>query len=72
MQNKNTSFFGPWASCFYDDISDWQKYKLCREPFNEHWYQAWFQLVQWFQGRRLKYKSLQTNTDDNAAAHKVI
>jgi hypothetical protein len=28
-------------------------------PFNEHSYQVWLQLAEWFQRRRLKCKSLQ-------------
>ena len=29
--------------------------KLVRGPSNEHSYQVWLQLAQWFQGRRLKH-----------------
>ena len=32
------------------------------DPSNEHSYQVWFQLAQWFQKRRLKCKSLQPKT----------
>ena len=47
--------------------SDQQKtHTFCRGPSNEHSYPVWFQLVQWFQRRRLKCKSLwiMTTTDN--------
>ena len=53
--------FGPLVSFMYF----WStKKKLCRGPSNEHSYQVWFQLAQWFQ-RRLKYISLDNTSHDS-------
>jgi hypothetical protein len=56
----DTPFLTPWTSCFFVCTSYQQKnIKLCMGPFNEHSYQVWLQLAEWFQRRRLKCKSIQ-------------
>jgi hypothetical protein len=37
-----------------------QKHNLCRGSSYEHSHQVWFHLVQWFQRKRLKCKSIRT------------
>jgi hypothetical protein len=43
-----------WAICLFL-IND-AFYRLCSKPSNEHSYQIWFQLAQWFQRRILNCK----------------
>ena len=60
-QKQKTPFLALWSLFLLWWIPDCnEKHKLSRGPFNKHSHQAWFQLVQWFQRRRLKCKRLQT------------
>ena len=48
----------------------WSTKKIGRGPSNEHSFQIWFQLAQWFQRRRLKCKCLWTTPTNNG--HQVM
>ena len=47
--------YGPWQSCWISNQH--QKHKSGREPSSEHFWQVWFNSVQWFQ-RRFKCEKL--------------
>lgn len=58
IENSVFGTFGPLVSCVFWIIK--QIHKPFRTSSNEHSsQQVWIQLAQWFQGRRLKCKSLQ-------------
>ena len=44
--------YGPWQPCWISNQH--QKHKSSRGPSNEHFWQVWFNSVQWFQRRRFK------------------
>ena len=48
--------YGPWQPCWISNQH--QKHKSCSGPSNEHFWQAWFNSVQWFQRRRFKCEKL--------------
>jgi hypothetical protein len=48
--------YGPWQPCWISNQH--QKHKSGRGPSNEHFWQVWFNSVQWFQRRRFKCEKL--------------
>jgi hypothetical protein len=48
--------YGPWQPCRISNQH--QKHKSGRGPSNEHFWQVWFNSVQWFQRRRFKCEKL--------------
>ena len=48
--------YGPWQPCCISNQH--QKHKSGRGPSNEHFWQIWFNSVQWFQRRRFKCEKL--------------
>ena len=71
LMNNLTKVVSNWPSGFGEEDYKWitpfltplhPLFLLCtsEQPSNEHSYQDWVQLAQWFQRRRLKCKSLQT------------
>ena len=48
--------YGPWQPCWISNQH--QKQKSGRGPSNEHFWQAWFNSVPWFQRRRFKCEKL--------------
>ena len=48
--------YGPWQPCWI--TNQHQKHKSGRGPSNEHFWQVWFNSVQWFQRRRFKCEKL--------------
>jgi hypothetical protein len=44
--------YGPWLTCWISNQH--QKHKSGRGPSNEHFWQVWFNSVQWFQRRRFE------------------
>jgi hypothetical protein len=48
--------YGPWQPCWISNQH--QKHKSAREPSNVHFWQVWFNSVQWFQRRRFKCEKL--------------
>jgi hypothetical protein len=56
---------GPWQPCWISNQH--QKHKSGRGPSSEHFWQVWFNSVQWFQRRRFKCEKLtdgrRTTTD---------
>ena len=48
--------YGPWQPCWISNQH--KKHKSGRGPSNEHFWQGWFNSVQWFQRRRFKCEKL--------------
>ena len=48
--------YGPWQPCWISNQH--KKHKSGRGPSNEHFWQVWFNSVQWFQRRRFKCEKL--------------
>ena len=48
--------YGPWQPCWISNQH--QKHKSSRGSSNEHFWQVWFNSVQWFQRRRFKCEKL--------------
>ena len=48
--------YGPWQPCWISNQH--QKHNSGRGPSNEHFWQVWFNSVQWFQRRRFKCEKL--------------
>jgi hypothetical protein len=48
--------YGPWQPCWI--LNQHQKHKSGRGSSNEHFWQVWFNSVQWFQRRRFKCEKL--------------
>ena len=56
--------YGRWQPCWISNQH--QKYKSSRGSSNEHFWQVWFNSVQWFQRRRFKCEKL---TDGRTLIH---
>ena len=44
-KNRQHTFWRHWVSCFYCVLPMNNKYKCFKEPSNEHFYRAWFQMA---------------------------
>ena len=54
--------YGHWQPCWISNQH--QKHKSSRWPSNEHFWQVWFNSVQWFQRRRFKCEKLTDGRTD--------
>jgi hypothetical protein len=66
--DSNLDIFGMQQSCWISNQH--QKRKSGREPSNEHFWQVWFNSVQWFQ-RRFKCEKVKNGDDGRLAMTKA-